>query len=58
MAGERDLLDEIFSLLHQQMQTRQDGIADGQAEDYEKRAERIDQLIDRLTGQKGPILSD
>jgi hypothetical protein len=57
MAGERDLLDEIFSLL-QQMQTRQDGIADGQAEDYEKRAERIDQLIDRLTGQKGKVLSD
>lgn len=57
MSGERDLLDEIFSLMHQQMQTRQDGITDGQAGDYEKRAKRLDQLIDRLTGQKGRVLS-
>jgi len=56
MLGEKDILDEIFSLMHQQMQARQDGITPGQAGDFEKRAKRIDQLMNRLLGKKGEVL--
>jgi hypothetical protein len=56
MPEKKDLLDEIFSLMHQQMQAKQTDAAAEQSVDYEKRAERIDQLINLLLGKKGEVL--
>ena len=52
----QDILDEIFSLLQQQMQVRPGGVRPrsipaAQAEEYQKRAARIDQLLSSLSTQ-------
>jgi hypothetical protein len=55
MSEEKDILDEIVSLMHQQVQARQDGSTNGQAEDFEKRAKRIDQLINGLLRKRATL---
>jgi hypothetical protein len=57
MSEKKDILDEIFSLMHLQMQARQDGSTARQAEEYEQRAKRIDRLLNRLIGPKSPIVT-
>ena len=47
----QDILDETFSLLQQQMQVRSGSIPAAQAEEYQKRAARIDQLLSSLSSQ-------
>jgi len=47
----QDILDEIFSLLQQQMQVRSSSIPAAQAGEYQKRAARIDQLLGSLSTQ-------
>jgi len=47
----QDILDETFSLLQQQMQLRPGSIPAAQAEEYQKRAARIDQLLSSLSAQ-------
>jgi len=47
----QDILDETFSLLQQQMQVRLGSIPAAQAEEYQKRAARIDQLLSSLSTQ-------
>ena len=47
----QDILDETFSLLQQQMQVRPGSIPAAQAEEYQKRAARIDQLLSSLSTQ-------
>jgi hypothetical protein len=47
----QDILDEIFSLLQQQMQVRSGSIPAAQAGEYQKRAARIDQLLNSLSTQ-------
>jgi len=49
MPKAQDILDEIFSLLQQQLQVRPDSIPAAQAEEYQKRAERIDQLLSSIS---------
>ena len=56
MSDKKDLLDEIFNLMHQQMQARKDGIAAGQRLEYERRAARIDELLKLLTEKRGEVL--
>jgi len=45
MSKVRDILDEIFSLMEQQMHARPDSISATETEEYKKRAERIDYLL-------------
>ena len=47
----QDILDETFSLLQQQMQVRSGSIPAAQAQEYQKRAVRIDQLLSSLSTQ-------
>jgi hypothetical protein len=56
MAEKKDILDEIFSLMYLQMQARQGSLTAAQAEEYEKRAKRLDQLLKRLIGPKSPVV--
>jgi hypothetical protein len=56
MSEKKDILDEIFRLMYLQMQARQGRITAGQAGEYEKRAKRLDQLLNRLTGPKSPVV--
>jgi len=51
MSKKRDILDEFFALMQQQMQARPDSISTVYAEECKKRAKRLDELITRLTGR-------
>jgi hypothetical protein len=52
MPEEKGALDEIVSLMRQQVQARRGASTDEQAENYERRAKRIDQLINHLLRKK------
>jgi hypothetical protein len=56
MSDKKDIVDEIFGLMYLQMQARQGGIAAEHAGEYEKRAKRLDQLLNRLIGPKSPVV--
>jgi len=47
----RDILDEVFSLMQQQMRARLDSISATETEEYKKRAQRIDHLLSSLIGE-------
>jgi len=51
MSKKQDVLDEVFSLMQHQMQARPDSILAAQEEEYQKRAERLDELLSQLERQ-------
>jgi hypothetical protein len=51
MSKKQEVLDEVFSLMQHQMQARPDSILAAQEEEYQKRAERLDELLNQLERQ-------
>ena len=49
----RDILDEVFSLMQQQMRARPDNPPATETEEYKRRAERIEHLLSYLI-REGP----
>ena len=49
----REILDEVFSLMQQQMRWRPDSTSATETEEYKKRAERIEHLLGYLK-REGP----
>jgi hypothetical protein len=49
----RDILDEVFGLMEQQMHARQEGISETETEEYKRRADRIERLLSSLVGPGG-----
>jgi hypothetical protein len=49
MSKKLDILDEIFSLMQQQMQARPGSSIPAQTDECKKRAQRLDELLSLLT---------